>query len=145
MLSTTRDYGHRLKMRSLETTLWITVMDLGALSLWKLVSCLTLFDVLNIHCAERSLRNYITVVGLGITTTEFLLSVLEIWITLFQKMILLNNWHFCRLSYCTGLKRNGKSCRLRWINYLRPGLKRGTFTIQEEDTILTLHGMLGNK
>ncbi|CAK9160954.1 unnamed protein product [Ilex paraguariensis] len=44
-----------------------------------------------------------------------------------------------------GLQRNGKSCRLRWINYLRPGLKRGTFTIQEEETTLTLHGMLGNK
>nr|QCH41116.1 MYB transcription factor 4 [Dimocarpus longan] len=44
-----------------------------------------------------------------------------------------------------GLQRNGKSCRLRWINYLRPGLKRGTFTMQEEETILTLHRMLGNK
>ncbi|OIT36880.1 PREDICTED: transcription factor LAF1-like [Nicotiana attenuata] len=44
-----------------------------------------------------------------------------------------------------GLQRNGKSCRLRWINYLRPGLKRGTFNTEEEDTILTLHGMLGNK
>ncbi|KAG8476293.1 hypothetical protein CXB51_033013 [Gossypium anomalum] len=44
-----------------------------------------------------------------------------------------------------GLLRNGKSCRLRWINYLRPGLKRGTFTPQEEETILTLHHLLGNK
>ncbi|KAF3432998.1 hypothetical protein FNV43_RR24100 [Rhamnella rubrinervis] len=44
-----------------------------------------------------------------------------------------------------GLQRNGKSCRLRWINYLRPGLKRGTFSKQEEETILTLHHMLGNK
>jgi len=44
-----------------------------------------------------------------------------------------------------GLQRNGKSCRLRWINYLRPGLKRGLFTAQEEETVLTLHGMLGNK
>ncbi|WRX17790.1 SANT/Myb domain - like 10 [Theobroma cacao] len=44
-----------------------------------------------------------------------------------------------------GLQRNGKSCRLRWINYLRPGLKRGMFTPQEEETILTLHHMLGNK
>ncbi|PON31969.1 Octamer-binding transcription factor, partial [Parasponia andersonii] len=43
------------------------------------------------------------------------------------------------------LQRNGKSCRLRWINYLRPGLKRGTFSKQEEETILTLHHMLGNK
>ncbi|KAK8657199.1 hypothetical protein V6N13_035451 [Hibiscus sabdariffa] len=44
-----------------------------------------------------------------------------------------------------GLQRNGKSCRLRWINYLRPGLRRGTFTPQEEETILTLHHLLGNK
>ncbi|XP_030500279.2 transcription factor LAF1 [Cannabis sativa] len=44
-----------------------------------------------------------------------------------------------------GLQRNGKSCRLRWINYLRPGLKRGTFSQHEEETILTLHHMLGNK
>lgn len=44
-----------------------------------------------------------------------------------------------------GLQRNGKSCRLRWINYLRPGLKRGMFTPQEEETILTLHHLLGNK
>ncbi|KAJ7969972.1 MYB transcription factor [Quillaja saponaria] len=44
-----------------------------------------------------------------------------------------------------GLQRNGKSCRLRWINYLRPGLKRGMFSKQEETTILTLHHMLGNK
>ncbi|XP_074284245.1 transcription factor LAF1-like [Silene latifolia] len=44
-----------------------------------------------------------------------------------------------------GLQRNGKSCRLRWINYLRPGLKRGMFSSQEEDMILTLHKNLGNK
>ncbi|XP_042509886.1 transcription factor LAF1-like [Macadamia integrifolia] len=44
-----------------------------------------------------------------------------------------------------GLQRSGKSCRLRWINYLRPGLKRGVFTAQEEETILALHHMLGNK
>ncbi|KAJ9545705.1 hypothetical protein OSB04_025412 [Centaurea solstitialis] len=44
-----------------------------------------------------------------------------------------------------GLQRNGKSCRLRWINYLRPGLKRGAFSVQEEETILALHGILGNK
>ncbi|MED6124951.1 hypothetical protein PIB30_063861 [Stylosanthes scabra] len=44
-----------------------------------------------------------------------------------------------------GLQRNGKSCRLRWINYLRPGLKRGLFSKQEEETILSLHQMLGNK
>ncbi|XP_020584219.1 transcription factor LAF1-like [Phalaenopsis equestris] len=44
-----------------------------------------------------------------------------------------------------GLQRNGKSCRLRWINYLRPGLKRGIFTSEEEEIILSLHAKLGNK
>ncbi|KAL5080963.1 hypothetical protein RYX36_009384 [Vicia faba] len=44
-----------------------------------------------------------------------------------------------------GLQRNGKSCRLRWINYLRPGLKKGVLSKYEEDTIMTLHHMLGNK
>ncbi|KAA3469946.1 transcription factor LAF1-like [Gossypium australe] len=43
------------------------------------------------------------------------------------------------------MQRNGKSCRLRWINYLRPGLKRGMFTPQEDDVILSLHHLLGNK
>ncbi|KAK9278200.1 hypothetical protein L1049_027761 [Liquidambar formosana] len=44
-----------------------------------------------------------------------------------------------------GLQRCGKSCRLRWINYLRPDLKRGMFSQQEEDLILSLHEILGNR
>ncbi|XP_042422385.1 myb-related protein Zm38-like [Zingiber officinale] len=44
-----------------------------------------------------------------------------------------------------GLQRCGKSCRLRWINYLRPDLKRGTFSQQEEDLIVQLHAVLGNR
>ncbi|XVF49299.1 hypothetical protein PTKIN_Ptkin04bG0000500 [Pterospermum kingtungense] len=44
-----------------------------------------------------------------------------------------------------GLQRCGKSCRLRWINYLRPDLKRGMFSPQEEDLILALHEVLGNR
>ncbi|XP_026659090.1 myb-related protein Hv33-like [Phoenix dactylifera] len=44
-----------------------------------------------------------------------------------------------------GLERCGKSCRLRWINYLRPDLKRGNFTQQEEDLITSLHEVLGNR
>ncbi|CAL9191131.1 unnamed protein product [Musa hybrid cultivar] len=44
-----------------------------------------------------------------------------------------------------GLQRCGKSCRLRWINYLRPDLKRGTFSQQEEDLIVELHAALGNR
>ncbi|XP_073269974.1 transcription factor MYB83-like [Primulina huaijiensis] len=44
-----------------------------------------------------------------------------------------------------GLQRCGKSCRLRWINYLRPDLKRGAFSTQEEELILHLHSILGNR
>ncbi|KAL8529973.1 hypothetical protein ACS0TY_007153 [Phlomoides rotata] len=44
-----------------------------------------------------------------------------------------------------GLQRCGKSCRLRWINYLRPDLKRGMFSQEEEDLIISLHGALGNR
>ncbi|PNX83172.1 MYB-related protein MYB 4-like [Trifolium pratense] len=44
-----------------------------------------------------------------------------------------------------GLLRCGKSCRLRWINYLRPDIKRGKFSKEEEDSILKLHEILGNK
>ncbi|CAL9053100.1 transcription factor MYB13-like isoform X1 [Musa acuminata AAA Group] len=44
-----------------------------------------------------------------------------------------------------GLLRCGKSCRLRWTNYLRPDIKRGNFTKDEEDTIIKLHALLGNK
>ncbi|KAL3524264.1 hypothetical protein ACH5RR_017098 [Cinchona calisaya] len=63
------------------------------------------------------------------------------------KNYILKHGHGCWSSVPVnaGLQRNGKSCRLRWINYLRPGLKRGMFSVEEEETILTLHGMLGNK
>ncbi|CAI9757416.1 unnamed protein product [Fraxinus pennsylvanica] len=44
-----------------------------------------------------------------------------------------------------GLQRCGKSCRLRWINYLRPDLKRGMFSQEEEDLIISLHEALGNR
>ncbi|KAL9412239.1 hypothetical protein AB3S75_045794 [Citrus x aurantiifolia] len=63
------------------------------------------------------------------------------------KNYVLQHGHACWSSVPinAGLQRNGKSCRLRWINYLRPGLKRGVFNMQEEETILTLHRLLGNK
>ncbi|KAF0933067.1 hypothetical protein E2562_013813 [Oryza meyeriana var. granulata] len=49
------------------------------------------------------------------------------------------------LPKLAGLNRCGKSCRLRWTNYLRPDIKRGKFTSAEKDTILQLHAVLGNK
>ncbi|KAJ0981159.1 hypothetical protein J5N97_009414 [Dioscorea zingiberensis] len=44
-----------------------------------------------------------------------------------------------------GINRCGKSCRLRWLNYLRPDIKRGNITPEEEDLILRLHKLLGNR
>ncbi|KAF9675315.1 hypothetical protein SADUNF_Sadunf09G0019200 [Salix dunnii] len=44
-----------------------------------------------------------------------------------------------------GLNRTGKSCRLRWVNYLHPGLKRGKMTPQEERLVLELHARWGNR
>ncbi|XP_042455297.1 transcription factor MYB93-like [Zingiber officinale] len=49
------------------------------------------------------------------------------------------------LPKLAGLNRCGKSCRLRWTNYLRPDIKRGKFSLEEEETILSLHAILGNK
>ncbi|KAK4350281.1 hypothetical protein RND71_029594 [Anisodus tanguticus] len=45
----------------------------------------------------------------------------------------------------TGLLRCSKSCRLRWTNYLRPGIKRGNFTEHEEKIIIHLQALLGNR
>ncbi|KAK1437861.1 hypothetical protein QVD17_03661 [Tagetes erecta] len=49
------------------------------------------------------------------------------------------------LPKAAGLLRCGKSCRLRWINYLRPDLKRGNFSEEEDELIIKLHSLLGNK
>ncbi|KAL5581124.1 hypothetical protein UlMin_013566 [Ulmus minor] len=55
---------------------------------------------------------------------------------------------FCRwsdLPQRAGLNRSGKSCRLRWLNYLRPDIKRGNITAEEEELIIRLHKLLGNR
>ncbi|OAY60068.1 transcription factor MYB3 isoform X1 [Manihot esculenta] len=49
------------------------------------------------------------------------------------------------IAFKAGLKRCGKSCRLRWLNYLRPNIKRGNISDEEEDLILRLHKLLGNR
>ncbi|KAL0312981.1 UNVERIFIED_CONTAM: Transcription factor [Sesamum radiatum] len=45
----------------------------------------------------------------------------------------------------SGLNRCGKSCRLRWLNYLRPDIMRGNISDAEDDLILRLHRLLGNR
>ncbi|KAK6646027.1 hypothetical protein PHAVU_L002743 [Phaseolus vulgaris] len=52
-------------------------------------------------------------------------------------------WDF--IAKVSGLNRTGKSCRLRWVNYLHPGLKRGKMTPQEERLVLELHSKWGNR
>ncbi|RLN22626.1 myb-related protein Zm38-like [Panicum miliaceum] len=53
------------------------------------------------------------------------------------------NW--IALPQKAGLKRCGKSCRLRWLNYLRPELRHGGFTDEEDNLILSLYGEIGSK
>ncbi|XP_059296599.1 transcription factor MYB1-like [Lycium ferocissimum] len=52
-------------------------------------------------------------------------------------------WH--KVPIRAGLNRCRKSCRLRWLNYLRPNIKRGDFSSDEVDLILRLHKLLGNR
>ncbi|XP_010538494.1 PREDICTED: transcription factor MYB39-like [Tarenaya hassleriana] len=53
------------------------------------------------------------------------------------------NWR--SLPKLAGLNRCGKSCRLRWMNYLRPDIRRGNFSHDEERLIVNLHALFGNK
>ncbi|KAK7277010.1 hypothetical protein RIF29_18159 [Crotalaria pallida] len=53
--------------------------------------------------------------------------------------------HWRLIPKNAGLQRCGKSCRLRWTNYLRPDLKHGQFTDAEEETIVKLHSVFGNR
>ena len=59
--------------------------------------------------------------------------------------IYMPKWLLSGIVIAAGLQRCGKSCRLRWINYLRPDLKRGTFTSEEEQIIIDVHRIVGNK
>ncbi|KAI9106505.1 hypothetical protein K1719_022033 [Acacia pycnantha] len=53
------------------------------------------------------------------------------------------NW--IALPRKAGLRRCGKSCRLRWLNYLRPDIKHGSFTEEEDNIILSLYGQMGSR
>ncbi|KAL1812854.1 hypothetical protein DCAR_0625110 [Daucus carota subsp. sativus] len=54
-------------------------------------------------------------------------------------------WNWRQLPQFAGLSRCGKSCRLRWKNYLQPNVKRGNYTKDEEELIFNLHNQLGKK
>ncbi|GLJ38297.1 hypothetical protein SUGI_0779660 [Cryptomeria japonica] len=54
-----------------------------------------------------------------------------------------SNWR--NVPKQAGLLRCGKSCRLRWNNYLQPNIKRGMYSPEEDRIILRYHDRLGNK
>ncbi|XP_010054185.2 transcription repressor MYB5, partial [Eucalyptus grandis] len=54
-------------------------------------------------------------------------------------------WKWTHMAEPAGLARTGKSCRLRWMNYLRPNIKHGNITQEEEEIIINLHRVLGNR
>ncbi|KAI4372242.1 hypothetical protein MLD38_010496 [Melastoma candidum] len=54
-------------------------------------------------------------------------------------------WNWTYMPKAAGLARSGKSCRLRWMNYLRPSLRHGNFTPEEEEEIIRQHRLLGNR
>ncbi|KAL2505183.1 Transcription factor [Abeliophyllum distichum] len=49
------------------------------------------------------------------------------------------------LARSAGLKRTGKSCRFRWLNYLRPDVRRGNITPEEQLVIIELQAKWGNR
>ncbi|XP_022869202.1 transcription factor MYB4-like, partial [Olea europaea var. sylvestris] len=53
-------------------------------------------------------------------------------------------WNWRLLPKYASLARCGKSCRLRWMNYLKPGVKRGNYSTEEVHLIMELHDKLGN-
>ncbi|KAJ8537148.1 hypothetical protein K7X08_035549 [Anisodus acutangulus] len=54
-------------------------------------------------------------------------------------------WNWSHMPKFAGLSRTGKSCRLRWMNYLRPDVKRGPFTMEEVEIVIKTYEELGNR
>lgn len=94
-----------------------------------------------IHC-WRMVPKLAGMLGIMIPLLESFLSSQSQTFSLSVFRVLLTK---CNMYGNEGLLRCGKSCRLRWINYLRPDLKRGGFTETEENQIIQLHSRLGNR
>ncbi|KAK4413781.1 Transcription factor [Sesamum alatum] len=108
---------------------------------------------------DEKLINYITTYGHGCWSSVPRLAGLSlslslslyIYIYIYTCLLFLPFSDTCMCTYVcvilenSGLQRCGKSCRLRWINYLRPDLKRGSFSHNEANLIIELHRLLGNR
>ncbi|XP_057508580.1 LOW QUALITY PROTEIN: transcription factor MYB48-like [Actinidia eriantha] len=67
----------------------------------------------------------------------------DVQLLLYVKLLGDRRWDF--IAKVSGLKRSGKSCRLRWVNYLHPGLKHGKMTPHEERLVIELQSKWGNR
>ncbi|CAH8271932.1 unnamed protein product [Arabidopsis lyrata] len=56
-----------------------------------------------------------------------------------------NGGNWISLPLKAGLRRCGKSCRLRWLNYLRPNIKHGDFSEEEDRIIFSLFAAIGSR
>ncbi|KAJ8552858.1 hypothetical protein K7X08_020251 [Anisodus acutangulus] len=54
-------------------------------------------------------------------------------------------WNWRKMPKFVGLSRTGRSCRLRWMNYLCPDVKRGPFSVEEVETVIKMYDELGNR
>ena len=89
--------------------------------------------------------NWVNLTRISISYFSISNKLSRIFIRIFIYFLLYNHDICSKLHSLTGLARCGKSCRLRWMNYLRPNLKRGNYTQKEEQMIMELHKKHGNK
>ncbi|OIT26936.1 PREDICTED: transcription factor WER-like [Nicotiana attenuata] len=54
-------------------------------------------------------------------------------------------WNWSNMPRFAGLSRTGKSCRIRWMNYLHPEVKKGPFSIEERETVIKMYQQLGTR
>lgn len=55
------------------------------------------------------------------------------------------DWHLVSQRMNTPLNRDAKSCLERWKNYLKPGIKKGSLTEEEQRLVIHLQAKHGNK
>jgi hypothetical protein len=106
--------------------------------------------ILMIWCGEIIDSYYQNVLQWRNTSIKLLLNKLNIYINANVNQVIMHNifslYIFSKhLSNLAGLNRCRKSCRLRWLNYLSPNIKRGSFAEDEIDMIIRLHNLLGNR
>ncbi|XP_019231138.1 PREDICTED: transcription factor WER-like [Nicotiana attenuata] len=54
-------------------------------------------------------------------------------------------WNWSQMPKFAGISRTGKSCRLRWVNYLSPDVKRGPFSMEEVERVVKMYQEVGNR